>query len=88
MTNAAVGGVSSAGIKTEVESVPRALAEPANTRTWNLLIDIIAQSGQYPRTASSLDNFVVEGERRYWLHLAIDRYTGQIVDKQLEVVNE
>jgi hypothetical protein len=31
---------------------------------------------------------VVEGERRYWLHVAIDRYTGQVVDKQLEVVNE
>ena len=24
----------------------------------------------------------------YWLHVAIDRYTGQVVDKQLEVVNE
>ncbi len=75
-------------IKTEEESVVRAVAESANTRTWTFLIDIIAQSGRYPTTANSLDNFVVEGERRYWLHISIDRYTGQVVDKQLEVVNE
>jgi len=66
----------------------RSLAESSNTRTWNFMIDIVAQSGRYPATATTLDNFVVEGERRYWLHVAIDRYTGQVVDKQLEVVNE
>jgi hypothetical protein len=75
-------------IKSEAEAVVRSLDESANTRTWNFLIDIVAQSGRYPSTATSLDNFVVEGQRRYWLHVAIDRYTGQIVDKQLEVVNE
>jgi hypothetical protein len=75
-------------IKTEEEAAVRAIAESSNTRTWNFLIDIVAQSGRYPSTATSLDNFVVEGQRRYWLHIAIDRYTGQVVDKQLEVVNE
>ena len=75
-------------IKTEEEAVVRSLAESSNTRTWNFMIDIVAQSGRYPATATTLDNFVVEGERRYWLHVAIDRYTGQVVDKQLEVVNE
>jgi hypothetical protein len=35
-----------------------------------------------------LASFVVEGEKRYWLHVAIDRYTGQIVDQQLEAVEE
>jgi hypothetical protein len=30
----------------------------------------------------------VEGEKRYWLHVAIDRFTGQVIDKQIEVVNE
>jgi len=75
-------------IKTERESVIRALADCSNTRTWNLLIDMVAQVGKYPSSASSLDNFLVEGERHYWLHVAIDRYTGKIVDKQLEIVRE
>jgi chloramphenicol 3-O-phosphotransferase len=86
MTNSAITSMSS--IKTEEESAVRAVAESSNTRTWTFLIDIIAQSGRYPTTAGSLDSFVVEGERRYWLHVSIDRYTGQVVDKQLEVVNE
>jgi Tfp pilus assembly protein PilX len=89
-TNSAItsAAVYSSGIKVEREAVVRALAESANTRTWNFLVDIIAQSGSYPTTAATLDNFNVTGERRYWLHIAIDRYTGQIVDKQLEMVNE
>ena len=86
MTNSAVASFSN--IKQEREAVVRSLAESANTRTWNFLIDIVAQSGVYPKTATTLDNFLVTGERRYWLHIAIDRYTGQVVDKQLEIVNE
>jgi hypothetical protein len=86
MTNSAITGMST--IKTEEEAAVRAIAESSNTRTWNFLIDIVAQSGRYPSTATSLDNFVVEGQRHYWLHIAIDRYTGKVVDKQLEVVNE
>jgi hypothetical protein len=60
---------------------------------------VIAQSGRYPPGATSLQNgFVVEGEQRYWIHqpvpgfgaadVAIDRFTGQVIDKQIEVVNE
>ena len=76
------------GNKAYAEAPIRALAGVTTTRTWNLLIDIIAQSGHMSATATSLDNFVVEGERRYWLHIAIDRYTGKIVDQQLETVYE
>jgi len=35
-----------------------------------------------------LSNFIVEGEQHYWVHVAIDRFTGQVIDKQIEVVNE
>jgi hypothetical protein len=52
------------------------------------MIDIIAQTGKYPQSSSSLALFQVEGETRYWVHLAIDRYTGTIIDKQIEVVGE
>ena len=31
---------------------------------------------------------MAEGEQRYWVHVAIDRFTGQVTDKQIEVVNE
>jgi len=87
MTNATF---SSGGLylKGDREAVIRSLAESSNTRTWNFLIDIDAQSGIYPPTATSLNNFVVGGERHYWLHVAIDRYTGQVIDRQLEMVNQ
>ena len=74
--------------KQYLEAPVRALADVTNTRTWNLLIDIIAQSGQMAPTAQSLNDFVVQGEKRYWLHIAIDRYTGKIIDQQLEQVYE
>ncbi len=68
------------------EAAIRPLADCGQTRVWNLLIDVVAQTGRYPKTATGLDQFVVEGEKRIWLHVAIDRFTGQVVDKQLEVV--
>jgi hypothetical protein len=70
------------------ETVARALAEVTQARTWGLFIDVIAQSGRYPPSATNLAQFVVEGEKRYWLHVAIDRFTGEIIDQQLEAVYE
>jgi len=70
------------------EAPIRVLATGGQTRVWNLMIDVIAQTGRYPLKANSLDNFLVEGEQHYWVHLAIDRLTGQVIDKQLEVVAE
>ena len=56
------------------ESIARALAEMGQTRTWNLLIDVIAQTGQYkPNSDLSGGNFIVQGEKRYWLHIALGR---------------
>jgi hypothetical protein len=72
----------------EQELVARALAEVAQTRTWGLMIDLIAQSGRYSPGTSSLSQFVVEAEKRYWLHIAIDRLTGKVIDQQLEAVFE
>jgi Tfp pilus assembly protein PilX len=77
-----------ATIKARRESVVRALADVSNTRTWNLLVDLVMQSGRYPNSATAVDKFSVDGERRYWLHLAIDRYTGQVVARSMEPVNE
>jgi hypothetical protein len=75
--------------KTQREAIARALGEVDQTRTWNLLLDVIAQTGRFPPNATSLTNgFVVNGEQRYWVHVAVDRFTGQVIDKQIEVVNE
>jgi hypothetical protein len=70
------------------ESLIRPLAAVGDTRVWNLLIDVIAQTGRYPQGTTNPANFIVDGEQRYWVHVAIDRYTGQVLDKQVEVVKE
>lgn len=70
------------------EASIRALAASGQTRVWNLMIDLIAQAGRFTPGTTSLERFLVEGEQRFWVHLAIDRYTGEIIDKQVEVVTE
>jgi hypothetical protein len=70
------------------EAPLRAVANVTTTRSWNFLIDVVAQTGKLANSAAGLDNFIVEGEKRYWLHLAIDRFTGEIIDRQLEPVYE
>ena len=70
------------------ESVMRALADSGTTRTWTFLIDLIVQTGKYPQNVSGLEKFMVEGEQHYWIHIAIDRYTGEVIAKLVEAVNE
>ena len=86
------GGVFSstgdASIKRRRECVMRALSDVGNVRTWNLLIDVVAQAGRYPSGTTDLTRFNVQGETRYWVHVAIDRYTGEVIAKQLEQVSE
>ena len=52
------------------------------------MIDVVAQTGRMTPNAKTLNDFVVEGEKRYWLHVAIDRFTGQVIAQQLEPVYE
>jgi hypothetical protein len=66
----------------------RALSASGQTRVWNLMVDLIVQTGKFPQSASGFSGFMVDGEARYWVHLAIDRLTGQVIDKQIEVVKE
>ena len=76
-------------VKAQREVVTRAMSSVSQTRVWNVLIDVVAQSGHYKPNAASLQNdFIVEGEQHYWVHVSIDRFTGQVIDKQIEVVNE
>jgi hypothetical protein len=66
------------------EVLARSLGEVGDVSTWNLLIDLTAQTGRYSPSATKLSEFNVEGEQRYWLHLAINRFTGKVVDQLLE----
>jgi hypothetical protein len=70
------------------EAPIRALANVGQTRIWNLMIDVIAQTGRIPSGTVSFNNFQITGEQRYWVHLAIDRYTGKVIDRKVEVVKE
>jgi hypothetical protein len=79
----------------EKETIARALAEVGQTRTWNLFIDVIAQTGRYAPDATVIteaNKFTVEGEKRYWFHIALGRdLVGGNVDvlgTQLEEVIE
>lgn len=70
------------------ESVVRALVDAGQTRVWNLLLDVIVQTGNYPLNAVGLQQFRVTGESRAWVHVAIDRFTGEVLDRQVEFVAE
>jgi len=76
-------------VKARREVVARAVSSVSQTRVWNVVIDVVAQSGRFKPNGTNLQNdFVVEGEQHYWVHVAIDRFTGKVIDKQIEVVNE
>ena len=78
------------------EAIARALAEMGQTRTWNLFIDVIVQTGKYaPGTTdvAQANKFTVEGEKRYWLHIALGRDLNtdgsvDVLGTQLEEVIE
>ena len=78
------------------ETITRALAEVGQTRTWNLMIDVIVQTGRYSPDATNINQankFTVEGEKRYWLHVALGRDlnddgTVDVLGTQLEEVVE
>ena len=76
-------------VKRRREASVRALNDISTTRVWNLMIDVVVQTGKFPPGTTSLTgSFVVEGEKRYWIHVAIDRATGQVIDKSTELVTE
>ena len=53
-------------VKSRREVVPRAISSVSQTRVWNVLIDVVAQSGHFkPNVANLQNDFVVEGEQHY-----------------------
>lgn len=73
------------------EAAIRALADTGQTRVWNLMVDVVAQVGTFPpsvTTPPTSSQFIVQGEKRYWVSVAIDRITGKILDQQIEPISE
>ncbi len=70
------------------EAAVRALGEVGQTRTWNVLIDVVAQNGKFTGGGTGAADFTVAGERRIWVSVAIDRVTGRIIDRLTEQVGE
>jgi hypothetical protein len=75
------------------QTIARALAELGQARTWILMIDVIAQTGHYSPNAQNLTDFIPEGEKRYWLHVALGRDRNadgsvNVLGTQLEEVIE
>lgn len=75
-------------IKRQREVFVRALADSLETRTWNLLIDMFAQTGRIPNGKTAFSDFRVESERHVWVHLAIDRVTGKVINLNVESVHD
>jgi hypothetical protein len=52
------------------------------------MIDLVVQTGRFTSSSSSGSAFMVQGEERVWIHVAIDRITGEVLEIRREVVNE
>ena len=70
------------------EAVIRALVDSGQTRVWNIMLDLIVQTGRMPSAAVDLKQFSKEGEHRVWVFLSIDRLTGEVLEKLVEDVAE
>ncbi len=71
-------------IKASREALAKALADAGTTRSWNFLVDIIAQSGQVTTAGA----FLPQGESRTWNSVAIDRFTGEVIEQFNESIQE
>ena len=70
------------------EAAIRALSEMGTTRAWTFMIDLISQTGRFTKNAQTGADFVVQGEERVWIHVAIDRMTGRVLDITKERIDE
>lgn len=92
LSDALTSGITDPTLRTSITQIQRfreapirALSAVGQTRVWNVMVDVIAQAG---RASEGAHSFTIQGEQRYWIHLAIDRFTGKVIDKQVEVVKE
>ncbi|MEM9446632.1 MAG: hypothetical protein AAGA18_14915 [Verrucomicrobiota bacterium] len=71
-------------LKVQRDALLSGLTDIHNARTWHLLIDVIAQSGNFTNASRNLEDFFVTGQKHMIVQVAIDRFTGEIVNQQIE----
>jgi len=81
-------GAEDRSIKDRRQVVTRALTSGTTVRTWDFMMDLVVQSGRLSPKAASLTDFNAAAERRYWVHFALDRITGRLLDVQWERVTK
>jgi hypothetical protein len=64
------------------DTIVASLADVGTVRTWNFLIDVVAQSGSVVN-----GQFIPQGEARVWDCVAIDRFTARVVARSSESIN-
>ena len=64
------------------DTIVASLADVGTVRTWNFLIDVVAQSGTVMN-----GQFIPQGESRVWECIAIDRFTARVVARTSEKVS-
>lgn len=84
----AAASLSSLDKKRQREVVARTFGDQMNCRTWNLLVDLVVQSGKIGPAGSAPGDFSMMAERRMWAQVAIDRVSGEVIDVQTETINE
>ncbi len=74
--------------KIQAETFLRALSSTTDTRNWQLMIDVVAQTGRISPSSANFQDFVVEGQKRFFVYLTLDRITGEVLSKHVEPVYE
>jgi hypothetical protein len=64
------------------DTIVASLADVGTVRTWNFLIDVIAQSGTVVN-----GKFNPQGESRVWESVTIDRFTARVVARSSENIS-
>jgi hypothetical protein len=64
------------------DTIVASLADVGTVRSWNFLIDVVAQSGLVTN-----GQFIPQGESRLWECVAIDRFTARVVARTTENIS-
>lgn len=75
-------------IKRQREALIRAVTDMVETNNWNLMLDIVAQSGRLRPGGSAAADFIVDGESRRWEFFSLERNTALLVDRTGEDFTE
>jgi hypothetical protein len=68
------------------ESIIRQIAEVGQSTTMNLMMDLVVEDGKQRMGVGQKIEFKTQGRRRYWVFMAIDRLTFEILEMKIEEI--